>query len=281
MPLQAAAMERALLVVRSPPPRHDATGGSRERAAPVHSTPRTRFLVKAGPALKAAPVDEVADPRQEGVVFLVTHPGKRFIVANTLDQMEGQLDAQPVPHQPPVYPASAARKFYYFKGRLVLQVAPAGSTWTQVAVGGGAHPGHHFHLVPGPWAATGMGNWARAPDWPAKRARPRSKAPAGVRWRQCAASILFSLGIQTTTTPRQEGQNPVSPSGGRYGTPQQVVAPGAAAGTTWARESGGPYHVLALRSYGAVWAWGINQYGEVGNGSQLRRWCPGVVRAVA
>ena len=35
--------------------------------------------------------------------------------------------------------------------------------------------------------------------------------------------------------------------------------------------SGGAYHSLALKSYGTVWAWGYNNFGQVGDGTTTQR----------
>ncbi len=50
MPLQAAAMERALLKYEARHPATTLPAAVENVQRLVHSTPRTRFLVKAGPA---------------------------------------------------------------------------------------------------------------------------------------------------------------------------------------------------------------------------------------
>ncbi|MCR5886348.1 LytTR family DNA-binding domain-containing protein [Hymenobacter sp. J193] len=126
-PLQATEMERALQKYET---RHPATlpAAVANMQRLVHSMPRSRFLVKAGQALKAVPVDDVAYfLAEEGVVFLVTHAGKRFIIPDTLDQLEGQLDAQNFfrINRQFILSIEAVQEIRpYFKGRLVLQVMP-------------------------------------------------------------------------------------------------------------------------------------------------------------
>lgn len=54
---------------------------------------RKRFVVKQGQNMKSIPVDEVAGfLAEEGLVFLYNFSGQRFVVNNTLDQLEGELD---------------------------------------------------------------------------------------------------------------------------------------------------------------------------------------------
>jgi len=126
-PLQAAEVERALQKYEAlHPATLPAAVANVQRL--VQTTPRSRFLVKAGQALKAVPVDEVAYfLAEEGVVFLVTHPGKRFIIPDTLDQLEGQLDTHNFfrINRQFILSIGAVQEIRpYFKGRLVLQVAP-------------------------------------------------------------------------------------------------------------------------------------------------------------
>lgn len=126
-PLQAAEVERALLKFDSlRPTTLPAAIENVQRL--VYSTPRARFLVKAGAALKAVPVDQVAYfLAEEGVVFLVTHAGKRYLLSDTLDQLEGQVDARNFfrINRQVLLSIDAVQEIRpYFKGRLVLQVAP-------------------------------------------------------------------------------------------------------------------------------------------------------------
>ncbi|RZK28967.1 MAG: response regulator transcription factor, partial [Hymenobacter sp.] len=125
--LQANEVERALLKYEA---RHPAAVPAAVANVQrlVHTTPRARFLVKYGQALKAVPVDQVAYfLAEEGVVFLVTHSGKRFIIPDTLDQLEGQLDTRSFfrINRQVILSIGAVQEIRpYFKGRLVLQVTP-------------------------------------------------------------------------------------------------------------------------------------------------------------
>ena len=126
-PLQAAEVERALQKYET---RHPAAlpAAVENVQRLVHTTPRSRFLVKAGQTLRAVPVDQVAYfLAEEGVVFLVTHPSKRYILPDTLDQLESQLDARHFfrINRQLILSIGAVQEIRpYFKGRLVLQVAP-------------------------------------------------------------------------------------------------------------------------------------------------------------
>lgn len=90
---------------------------------------KSRFLVKHGQAIKAIPVEEVAYFwAEEGVVFLVTQQGKRFIVNYTLDQLEEQLDGSSFfrANRHLIVHINAVQEVRpYFKGRLSLLLQPA------------------------------------------------------------------------------------------------------------------------------------------------------------
>ncbi|WP_347158812.1 LytR/AlgR family response regulator transcription factor [Pontibacter chitinilyticus] len=99
------------------------------QANPTHQPEhRTRFLVKNGQSIKAIPVKEVAYfLAEEGVVFLVTFEKKRYIISQTLDQLEGQLDPGAyfrANRQLMVHIEAVQEVRPYFKGRLSLVLNP-------------------------------------------------------------------------------------------------------------------------------------------------------------
>ncbi|CAN7629170.1 Ig-like domain-containing protein [Pseudoduganella sp. LjRoot289] len=53
---------------------------------------------------------------------------------------------------------------------------------------------------------------------------------------------------------------------------QPVVVAGA--NTTWKQVATGGFHTLALRADGTLWAWGFNQNGQLGDGTQTNRLVP-------
>jgi two-component system response regulator LytT len=98
------------------------------RTCSAWCTPRpARFLVKSGQTFKAMSVDQVAYfLAEEDVIFLVTHSSKWYILPDTLDQLESQLDARHffrINHQFILSVGAVQEIRPSFKGRLVLQVA--------------------------------------------------------------------------------------------------------------------------------------------------------------
>ncbi|WP_162426600.1 LytR/AlgR family response regulator transcription factor [Pontibacter pudoricolor] len=90
---------------------------------------KSRFLVKQGQVIKTIPVEDVSYFwAEDGVVFLFTRQGKRFIINYTLDQLEEQLDKTVyfrANRQLIVHIHAVQEVHSYFKGRLTLQLHPA------------------------------------------------------------------------------------------------------------------------------------------------------------
>ncbi|AKD04553.1 LytTR family DNA-binding domain-containing protein [Pontibacter korlensis] len=95
---------------------------------PSQQQNRSRFLVKIGQSIKAVPVEEVAYfLAEEGVVFLVTHAGKRHIINYTLDLLEEQLNSSDffrANRHLMVHINAVQEVKPYFKGRLALELHP-------------------------------------------------------------------------------------------------------------------------------------------------------------
>ncbi|ARS35771.1 LytR/AlgR family response regulator transcription factor [Pontibacter actiniarum] len=130
-PITTADVAQALKKYETLHLRQGITGWQQFLQAQPQQT-KTRFLVKQGQTIKAVSVEEVAYFRaEEGVVFLVTHQGKRFIINYTLDQLEEQLDRtvffrtnrQLIAH---IRAVQEVRP--YLKGRLHLLLQPASDT---------------------------------------------------------------------------------------------------------------------------------------------------------
>ena len=93
-----------------------------------HPSIRTRFLIKQGQTIMTVPAEEAACfLAEEGVVFLFTFSGKRYVINHTLDQLEEQLDKLKffrINRQFIVNIAAVKEVKPYFKGRLLLKLAP-------------------------------------------------------------------------------------------------------------------------------------------------------------
>ncbi|PRY11882.1 LytTR family two component transcriptional regulator [Pontibacter ummariensis] len=99
-----------------------------QQSLPKQLGSRTRFLVKQGQTMITVTTEEVAFfQAEEGVVFLFTFEGKRYIINHTLDQLEEQLDTTKffrVNRQFIVNIEVVQEIAPYFKGRLSLKLKP-------------------------------------------------------------------------------------------------------------------------------------------------------------
>jgi alpha-tubulin suppressor-like RCC1 family protein len=87
-----------------------------------------------------------------------------------------------------------------------------------------------------------------------------------------AAGYYFSVALKSDNTVWGWGSNDAGQLGNgtlaSSDTPRQVVGPGGSGVLTdVAAISGGYSHTAALRTDGTVWAWGLNIYGQLGDGS--------------
>ena len=73
----------------------------------------------------------------------------------------------------------------------------------------------------------------------------------------------------------ESGQLGNGSSGGYSTVPLRVIDPnGPRSGLTAVQVSAGYYHSLALDARGNIWAWGFNQFGELGNGNNINSAIP-------
>jgi len=91
---------------------------------------KSRFLVKIGDTMKTIPVEKIAYFKaEEGVVFLITRQGKRYIIDYTLDKLEEELDPEiffRANRQLLVHIEAVKEVNRYFKGRLLLELSLRG-----------------------------------------------------------------------------------------------------------------------------------------------------------
>jgi alpha-tubulin suppressor-like RCC1 family protein len=106
-------------------------------------------------------------------------------------------------------------------------------------------------------------------------------------FRQVSAGSVHSLAVAADDTVYGWGENeygqlgfdPHAPGSGIHSaSPVPVPVAGLSEVT---RVAGGYQHSLALRSDGTVWAWGDNQYGQLGDGTRFDRHVPAPVHGIS
>jgi alpha-tubulin suppressor-like RCC1 family protein len=93
-------------------------------------------------------------------------------------------------------------------------------------------------------------------------------------WRSVAAGQVFSAGIKTDGTLWTWGYNYYRQLGNGTDEDAQSTPTQISQATTWRVVVAGDNHGLAIREDGTLWAWGSNQYGQVGNGSPFSQLSP-------
>jgi len=99
--------------------------------------------------------------------------------------------------------------------------------------------------------------------------------PAGVTVTAIAAGMNYSLALADDGTVWAWGENYYGELGDgttdHSGIPVQVQIP---AGEIITSIAAGTYHALALSDSGILWAWGNNEYGQLGNGATAHSYVP-------
>lgn len=95
-----------------------------------------------------------------------------------------------------------------------------------------------------------------------------------------------SVGINVTRTgatptPTPMRVNTATPTNSPTPTNTPTLPPTPTPITTRANVAAGYYHSLALKENGTVWAWGYNNYGQLGNGGTTNRNTPGQVSTLS
>jgi DNA-binding LytR/AlgR family response regulator len=89
---------------------------------------KTRFLVKSGQSMKSVPTEEAAYFMIENqLVFLITHDNKRYLLEQTLDELEKSLDPDRffrINRQMIIALSSVTAIHPYFNSRLKLDLTP-------------------------------------------------------------------------------------------------------------------------------------------------------------
>ncbi|MDQ2771363.1 MAG: IPT/TIG domain-containing protein [Bacteroidota bacterium] len=96
----------------------------------------------------------------------------------------------------------------------------------------------------------------------------------GTNWMSAAAGDAHSLAVQADGTLWAWGQNANGQLGLGNTTSPQITPQAMAALTSWTSAAAGTAYSAGEQSCGAVWAWGLNGSGQVGDGSTTQRSSP-------
>jgi alpha-tubulin suppressor-like RCC1 family protein len=108
------------------------------------------------------------------------------------------------------------------------------------------------------------------------KSSPVSIAGPFTDWIQTSAGGSHSLGLRANGTAWAWGSNNSSQLGDNSLTAASKSSPVSVVGgfADWTRLSAGIQHSIGLRANGTLWAWGINTYGRLGDGTTTNRSSP-------
>lgn len=86
-------------------------------------------------------------------------------------------------------------------------------------------------------------------------------------WQSVSAGVAHSAGIRTGGTLWTWGRNNVGQIGDGSTVASRTTPTQIGTATDWQSISCGGSHTIALKTNGTLWAWGLNSFGQLGNGN--------------
>lgn len=97
-------------------------------------------------------------------------------------------------------------------------------------------------------------------------------------WKFIAAGSEHSIGIQEGNTLWTWGYNFYGQLGnGKSGASENINPTPTPLGSGWKMAAAGGAHTIAIKQDGTLWGWGMNQYGEIGDGTDTQKETPAKV----
>jgi alpha-tubulin suppressor-like RCC1 family protein len=94
-------------------------------------------------------------------------------------------------------------------------------------------------------------------------------------WIDVATGYTHSLGVKSDGTLWAWGSNFYGALGQGYASNINITSPvRVGTATNWSKVSVGGKHSVAIKTDGSLWAWGNNQYGQVGDGTNVNKYAP-------
>ncbi|MFZ4599435.1 MAG: RCC1 domain-containing protein, partial [Terrimicrobiaceae bacterium] len=144
--------------------------------------------------------------------------------------------------------------------------------WCQVSAGGCQSSGIRSNGTAWAWGANYGGQLGDGTT--DAKISPVSVIGGFTDWCQVDTGRGHSLGVRTNGTAWAWGYNILGRLG--EGTTVDKSSPVSVIGgfTNWCQVSAGAYHSLGVRTNGTAWAWGINLYGHLGDGTTVDKSSP-------
>ena len=106
------------------------------------------------------------------------------------------------------------------------------------------------------------------------RSSPGTVAGGGTTWCAASAGGYYTAAVKTDGTLWTWGCNGYGRLGDGTGTDRSSPGTVAGGGTTWCAASAGCIHAAAVKTDGTLWTWGLNGFGQLGDGTATNRSSP-------
>jgi alpha-tubulin suppressor-like RCC1 family protein len=106
------------------------------------------------------------------------------------------------------------------------------------------------------------------------RSSPVQTISGGTNWKQVSAGFVHTAAIKTDGTLWLWGNNNYGRLGDNSITHRSSPVQTISGGTNWKQVGGGGTNTAAIKTDGTLWAWGLNQKGQLGDNSTTSRSSP-------
>ena len=154
-----------------------------------------------------------------------------------------------------------------------VQTVAGGTNWKQASAGTRTSAAIKTDGSLWIWGYNNLGQLGNNTDV-TNRSSPVQTICSGTNWKQVAAGYHVAA-IKTDGTLWLWGwNNPGQLGNGTDITPKSSPAQTVAGGTNWKQVAVGTRHTAAVKTDGTLWTWGINGYGQLGDGTNINRSSP-------
>lgn len=106
------------------------------------------------------------------------------------------------------------------------------------------------------------------------RSSPVTTSGGGTTWRQVACGYYHSAAVKTDGTLWCWGRGGEGQVGDNTVSSRSSPVTTSGGGTTWRQVATGFFHTLGIKTEGTLWAWGQNQFGQLGDATVSNRSAP-------
>jgi len=124
------------------------------------------------------------------------------------------------------------------------------------------------------WAWGLNGNGQLGDGTTTYRSTPTQESSASAEWCQVSAGYAHTVAVKKDGTLWVWGYNGSGQLGDGSTTRKLIPTQENSASMEWNQASAGHYHTVATKSNGTLWAWGLNNYGQLGDGTTSNRLVP-------